>query len=340
MFSFIIRLFSQTHKDEIDALPEVLAEKVDLLPELLRKSRADSTSRKYENSFSRWEKWAKGNGLGSGDIFPAKAFPFAIYLASLIQTANTPSPVISAFYAVKWFHDLFDFKSPTDSKLVTNILESSKRLLGKPTVKKEPFTRDMLSKMYDHLYSSKNLKNQRIICACLLAFSGFLRSSELLSIKVSDIVFFQTYMSIFIESSKTDKYRDGSWITIAKTGTCLCPVVNIQKFISWSSLKNDDFVFCNLNCSKERYSVRKVNKAMSYTTLREEFLRALKPHVKDVKQYCLHSLRSGGATVAANKGVKDRLFKRHGRWLSDSAKDGYVKDDLNERLSVSLSLGL
>jgi hypothetical protein len=43
---------------------------------------------------------------------------------------------------------------------------------------------------------------------------------------------------------------------------------------------------------------------MSNTTLREEFLRALKTHVKDVNQYCLHSLRSGGATVVPNKRVK------------------------------------
>jgi hypothetical protein len=31
------------------------------------------------------------------------------------------------------------------------------------------------------------------------------------------------------------------------------------------------------------------------------------------------------------------MFKRHGRWTSESAKDGYVKDNLKERLSVSLS---
>jgi len=29
-----------------------------------------------------------------------------------------------------------------------------------------------------------------------------------------------------------------------------------------------------------------------------------------------------------------------GSWLSESAKDGYVKDLLQERLSVSLTLGL
>ena len=36
-----------------------------------------------------------------------------------------------------------------------------------------------------------------------------MRSSELLNIKVSDCVFVSNYMTIFVESSKTDKYRDG-----------------------------------------------------------------------------------------------------------------------------------
>ena len=79
---------------------------------------------------------------------------------------------------------------------------------------------------------------------------------------------------------------------------------------------------------------------MSYTNLREEFLAALSPHVTDISKYCLHSLRSGGASAAANNGVQDRMFKRHGRWVSDSAKDGYINDNLKERLAVSLSLGL
>ena len=60
----------------------------------------------------------------------------------------------------------------------------------------------------------------------------------------------------------------------------------------------------------------------------------------DRKQFSLHSLRSGGATAAANAGVPDRCFKRHGRWRSESAKDGYVQDKLENCLSVSKSLGL
>ena len=40
--------------------------------------------------------------------------------------------------------------------------------------------------------------------------------------------------------------------------------------------------------------------------------------------YGLPSLRSAGASAAANAGISDRLFKGHGRWKSDRAKDGYV----------------
>jgi hypothetical protein len=40
-------------------------------------------------------------------------------------------------------------------------------------------------------------------------------------------------MSVFIESSKTDRYRDGAWVLIAKTGTKLCPVANVQKLNLW-----------------------------------------------------------------------------------------------------------
>jgi hypothetical protein len=53
----------------------------------------------------------------------------------------------------------------------------------------------------------------------------------------------------------------------------------------------------------------------------------------------LHSLRSGGATAAYSCGVSDRLFKIHGRWKSEQAKDGYVLDDIQKRLSVLKNLG-
>ena len=64
-------------------------------------------------------------------------------------------------------------------------------------------------------------------------------------------------------------------------------------------------------------------------------LEAFEDIVPDISAIGTHSLRSGGATAAANVDVPDRLFKRNGRWAGKSAEDGYVQDSLSSRLSVS-----
>ena len=74
--------------------------------------------------------------------------------------------------------------------------------------------------------------------------------------------------------------------------------------------------------------------------MRELFLGKLSELGLDLKQFGLHSLRAGGATPAAKAGVPDHLFKRHGRWKSESAKDGYVEDSVAAHMVVSKSLDL
>ena len=81
---------------------------------------------------------------------------------------------------------------------------------------------------------------------------------------------------------------------------------------------------------------------LTYTRLHECFKEKLKALAIGfpAEQFGLHSLRAGGATAAANNGVLDRLFKRYSRWKSESAKDGYIEDFLEARVSVSGNLGL
>ena len=76
---------------------------------------------------------------------------------------------------------------------------------------------------------------------------------------------------------------------------------------------------------------------LSYTRIDLEKIAAIR---LDSKEFGLHSLRSDGASPAANAGVPDRWFRRHGRWLSENAKDCYVKDTLEDHLSVSKNIGL
>ncbi|CAG2245751.1 unnamed protein product [Mytilus edulis] len=179
-------------------------------------------------------KWALWNGISSEFILPAKPIHVVLYLACLVQQNHSPS-INQAFYSMRWAHKITRDISSTDSDLVKNILEGAKRRLSVPVKKKEPTTPDMLSNMFDKFYCEDNLYNQRSICACLLSYSGFLRVSELLNLKTCDVLFFQSHMSVFIQKSKTDIYRDGDRIIIARTGNKLCPVKNLEKYLEWSN---------------------------------------------------------------------------------------------------------
>ena len=122
-------------------------------------------------------------------------------------------------------------------------------------------TVDILNKVYNGLYIEGNVMNQRTICLCLLAFAGFLRSSEVLNLKRNDIMFFDSYISIFIESNKTDKFREGAWVFIARTGTVMCPVLNFKK---WAKIEDESelYLFAQLSATKKGYQLRKSNKPL------------------------------------------------------------------------------
>ena len=118
----------------------------------------------------------------------------------------------------------------------------------------------------------------------------------------------------------------------------------LKRYLAKANIRadEDNFIFRSLNYfrSSRQYKLKRTTKPLSYSRTREIVLEGLKKIGLNPKQLGLHSLRAGGATSAANNGVPDRLFKRHGRWRSENAKDGYVKDDLRSLLSVSLSLGI
>lgn len=104
---------------------------------------------------------------------------------------------------------------------------------------------------------------------------------------------------------------------------------------------SNEFIFRQLIRTKKSYKLACNNKPISYSTFRDHLRKSLRGFVSDPQVYGTHSFRSrGGASAAANSGVPDRVFQRHGRWKSASAKDGYVKDSTDVKLSVSRSLGL
>ena len=173
----------------------------------------------------------------------------------------------------------------------------------------------------------------RMLTICLLGFAGFFRFDELAKICDSDIVMYKEHMEIFIKLSKTDQLRDGAWVVIARIGTPLCPVAMLERYMRMANIADtrDKCLLRAIVNTKDGQKLRESG-AVSYTRMRELVLEKLSAIGLDPKRFGLHGLRSGGASAAANAGVPDRMFKRHGRWRSENAKDSYVKDSLKERL--------
>ena len=145
-------------------------------------------------------------------------------------------------------------------------------------------------------------------------------------------------MKIFIEKSKTDIYREGARIYISRSHN-MCRVKHLEDYMRLVNINISSSQYIFRAISKSRKSrLRRKNKPISYTTIRQNLLKVIKAVGLNWKDYGLHSFRAGGASLAANKGIPDRLFKRHGQWKSDRAKDGYVEDDLKMLLSVSKNL--
>ena len=301
-------------------------------------SRADNTSKKYMNCFKRFEDFCSKRGFVPK---PANSIHVAIYLTELLDKNVSYSVISAAFYSIKWVHNINNVADPTENSFVKNLLEAAKRLRSTP-VKKDTIDTELLQELCELYKDSNDIADLRDLTMILLGYSGFLRFSEPSDLKCRDVIFEDSHFVLHIRKSKTDIYREGKDICISKGSTLACPFKMLKKYIECSeqSLTSDDYLFRPVCRSKGKCQIYKRNKPLSYTRARECIVKKLKKVAPDLN-LGIHSLRASGASVASNAdGVTDRCIKRHGRWRSDTAKDGYIKDSLEKKLHVKKVLNL
>lgn len=301
-------------------------------------SRSDNTNKKYFYSFNRWTKFIHTHGFAE---LPAQPVHVALYITKLIDQKCSPSVVNAAVYSIKWAHGLHGFIDPTDNPFVKSLLESVKRLNGRPIIKKDPVHCEDLIALCSIYDTSTDLLCVRDLTMILLCFSGFLRFDEVSKLRCRDVRRFESHIQIFISNSKTDQYRQGNEILISEGSSIACPVRMYLRYLSLSGIdtKSDHFLFKPIFRSKGIAKLIYKNKPLSYSAARENFLKRLREVVPNLN-LGTHSLRSGGATEAAKSDVNERCIKRHGRWKTDFVKDGYISDTFDKRMSVSQKLGI
>ena len=310
------------------------------------RSRAVSTVKRYMKEVVMFLKFQTDRGLAGS--FPATVVHLSLYL-SLLLGKRKVGAVSIAYAALKWVHGILPVeRNPLDCGLCRNLVEAEKRQRTSAVTKKEPASPDLIKAIMSR-YGKENstLKDLRIATMCALSFAGLFRSKELLNIRICDIKVFTDYIIIHVPCSKTDVYRQGQDVFISKSHKESCPGLLLERYLAKAKISVNDsteYLFKNVIYLKSSNHYILGNKIVSYTRFRELFKECLRELGYDDKQYSLHSFRSGGATTIVKNlkdvSSKERLLKLHGRWKSDIAKDMYVKEDIQERLSVSKSLGL
>ena len=221
-----------------------------------------------------------------------------------------------SYYAIKYFNDFFTGGRELGRHFITKVLEGIKRLSGYTENAKSPLSSSHLKRAFHYLGGVEmNLANSSLMMILVLSFMGFLRFGELSNLKRNDFNLHNIHMSIFTEKSKSDIYRKGHWLHLAKLSSNLCPLNLTKRYFVLARIDKqcDKYIFRGIEHTKNGQRLRKIDKPLSYTTARGHVLDLLANIGLHPKKFGLHSLRSGGASAAANLGVNDRLFKEHGR---------------------------
>ena len=129
----------------------------------------------------------------------------------------------------------------------------------------------MLQTLCNVFTSTNDICTLRDLSLILLGLSGFMRFNELSSLRCCDVSFQSDHLMVTMRKSKTDVYREGKTIPIAKGVSNACPYSMLQHYmkIAKLSVKSEDYIFRPCYRSKGVSNLFKKNKTLSYTTVRE-----------------------------------------------------------------------
>lgn len=237
----------------------------DLLPGIIVKDRAPSTISTYVSAYRLWKRWASTHNLCP---IPADGTALALYVVSLIQQQRSVSTVNSALYGIDWVHRKNGFGPPSEYSVVKQVTEAARRILAKPTTRKNPLTYAQVTAMVARLERGP-LADLQVAAMIALGFYGFLRWDDLSRITPDHLVFAPTHLVVCLEKRKNDQFREGSQVVIARADKAPCPVAVVEKFLRKGEHDHGRTIWRRIQNTKNGPKLR--NAPMTYSRASELF---------------------------------------------------------------------
>ena len=283
-----------------------------------------NTNRAYNCGEKRFLQFCLMNRLlgPDGDVLPASEGTL-VYFASYLARTVRHSTIKLYLAAVRNLHITAGYSDPLKGKLLLHkVLRGILRYQGEQRIRRQPVTPQVLSAIRPVLQSWLSPQDFSMIWAAFnLAFFAFLRCSEFtynsvrkfsppFDLSTDCIAFHPTLacpqrMTVQLKSSKTDVYRRGQSLTIARTSSTLCAVSAMREYFLLAQPQQGPLFYFQTGNLLTRGAVSHL--------LRDSSRVAGLPY-QSLKG---HSFRIGAASVAAAAGLPDWLIKVMGRWSSD-----------------------
>ena len=172
-----------------------------------------------------------------------------------------------SYYAVNYLIEFFTGGRELGNNSIAKVLEGIKQLSGYTENPTSPLSSSDLTSAFQYLGGVE----------IVLSFMGFLRFSEVSNLKRRDFILHNTHMSIFIEKSKADIYREGHWLHLTKLNSNLCPLDLTKRYFVLTRIDKqcDKCIFRGIENTKNGQKLRKMDKPISYTTVKGHVLDLL-----------------------------------------------------------------
>ncbi|MCF6199610.1 MAG: tyrosine-type recombinase/integrase [Hyphomicrobiaceae bacterium] len=286
--------------------PAVIAGFLDHISELQKLSRSPATIKAYRSDLRQFARFCDEHSMAQ--TLPMAPFVIASFISWMAQRGLKAVTIGRRLSAISALHKKSGHEDPTKTNLVSETMDGLRRqraAAGERANRMTPMDPAKLQEMAGEL--SGSIVDTRDWAITLLGFSGLLRRSEIAALNHDDVEWRADGIVLHIRRSKTDQGGEGAVVGVPRASNeGICPVVALKSYIAATGAIEGPLFRNHSPAAKHiRIDPRVVASAVKKFSERVNL---------DPAKYAGHSLRSGGATAMAQKGVDLGLIVNHGRW--------------------------
>ncbi len=279
----------------------------------LQAATSDNTRRTYRSAIRQFERW--------GGHLPTDRDTLIRYLLDHADTRNTRTLDVHLTALSQW-HRFQGFADPAQDPTVRKTLEGMRRVHGQPKRKAKALRLEHLAAMLAWLNTQPDhLKKVRDLALVQVGFFGAFRRSELVAIRVEDLVWEPEGVIIKLPRSKTDQQGEGLQRALPRGFGQICPVRALKTWLKTAGIEAGP-VFRPISRWHK----------LQYRTLRPAAINDLLKSLGEacgfdfVPELSSHSFRRGLSTSSARENLDFETIKKQGGWKNDATVREYIDE--------------